>query len=34
MAIYCIGNFDGVHPGHLALIEAAQTMARQLGPGA
>ena len=24
--IYCIGNFDGVHPGHLALIDQAKAL--------
>ena len=31
MTVYCIGNFDGVHPGHLALIEAARAQATTLG---
>lgn len=29
MSLYCLGNFDGVHPGHLWLIEQA----RALGEG-
>ncbi|MDT8345593.1 MAG: bifunctional riboflavin kinase/FMN adenylyltransferase, partial [Thermohalobaculum sp.] len=28
-----IGNFDGVHLGHRALIEAAREAARHAGPG-
>ena len=29
--VVCIGNFDGVHRGHKALIARAKTMARRLG---
>ncbi|WP_132030143.1 bifunctional riboflavin kinase/FAD synthetase [Aquabacter spiritensis] len=29
--VLAIGNFDGVHRGHLAVIEAARRMARDLG---
>src|SRR5436190_24320157 len=30
-AVVAIGNFDGVHRGHRAVIEAALTRARKLG---
>jgi len=29
--VVAVGNFDGMHPGHIALLEAARAAARRLG---